>query len=85
MAHDSPRPIQEKMGFFWHGHFCSDSQQGRFGARSMREQIDLFRTGALGNLRNLATTMSTQVAMLRYLDNNQQQEDVPEPELRQRD
>src|SRR6056297_1483324 len=24
MAHDSPRPMQEKMAFFWHGHFCSD-------------------------------------------------------------
>src|SRR5665811_306577 len=24
MAHDSPCPIQEKMAFFWHGHFCSE-------------------------------------------------------------
>jgi uncharacterized protein (DUF1800 family) len=69
MAHDSARPIQEKMGFFWHGHFCSSlSKVG--SAELMRQQIDTFRHGALGDLRTLAISMSTQVAMLRYLDNN---------------
>ena len=24
MANKSPRPIQEKMTLFWHGHFCSE-------------------------------------------------------------
>lgn len=76
MAHDSPRPIQEKMSFFWHGHFCSEF--GKVGSADlMREQIDLFRHEALGNLRSLATTMSTQVAMLRYLDNNQNKQTSP--------
>ena len=76
MAHDSPRPIQEKMGFFWHGHFVSElSKVG--SAVLMREQIDLFRREALGNLRDLARTMSTQVAMLRYLDNNQNKRSSP--------
>ena len=76
MAHDSTRPIQEKMGFFWHGHFCSEF--GKVGsALLMQEQIDVFRTGALGNLRTLALTMSTQVAMLRYLDNNQNRQSSP--------
>jgi uncharacterized protein (DUF1800 family) len=76
MAHDSPKPIQEKMAFFWHGHFCSEfSKVG--SAELMREQIDGFRVGALGNLRSLAITMSTQVAMLRYLDNNQNRNTSP--------
>ena len=76
MAHDSPKPIQEKMGFFWHGHFCSEF--GKVGsAELMREQIDTFRYGALGNLRTLALEMSTQVAMLRYLDNNQNRQTSP--------
>jgi len=76
MAHDSPRPIQEKMGFFWHGHFCSEL--GKVGSADlMREQIDTFRFGALSNLRSLATTMSTQVAMLRYLDNNRNRNTSP--------
>ena len=76
MAHDSPRPIQEKMAFFWHGHFCSDIGKVRTGAL-MREQIDLFRHQALSDLRFLATEMSTQVAMLRYLDNNQNKRASP--------
>jgi uncharacterized protein (DUF1800 family) len=76
MAHDSPRPLQEKMGFFWHGHFCSDLRKAVF-ATLMREQIDLFRRRGLGKLRTLARSMSTQVAMLRYLDNNQNQRTSP--------
>jgi uncharacterized protein (DUF1800 family) len=76
MAWDSPRPIQEKMSFFWHGHFCSEfSKVG--GAELMGEQIQLFRTGALGNMRDLAITMSTQVAMIRYLDNNDNRKSSP--------
>jgi uncharacterized protein (DUF1800 family) len=76
MAHDSPRPIQEKMAFFWHGHFCSElSKVG--SAVLMREQIDLFRAAGLGNFRDLAIAMSTQVAMLRYLDNNQNRSTSP--------
>ena len=76
MAHDSPKPIQEKMAFFWHGHFCSDLTKAD-SAALMREQIDLFRTRGLGNLRDLAIAMSTQVAMLRYLDNNQNKATSP--------
>jgi len=76
MGHDSARPMQEKMSFFWHGHFCSEF--GKVGsAELMRAQIQLFRTGGLGNLRTLAKTMSTQVAMLRYLDNNQNRNTSP--------
>ncbi|NNE12182.1 MAG: DUF1800 family protein [Ilumatobacter sp.] len=76
MAHDSPRPIQEKMAFFWHGHFCSEF--GKVGSADlMQEQIDGFRFGALSNLRTLATNMSTQVAMLRYLDNNRNRDTSP--------
>lgn len=76
MAFDSPRPLQEKLAFFWHGHFCSEF--GKVGdATLMREQIDLWRTQGLGNFRSIATTMSTQVAMLRYLDNNQNKQSSP--------
>ncbi len=76
MAFDSPKPFQEKMAFFWHGHFCSEF--GKVGdAGLMREQIDLWRWQGLGTFRNLAATMSTQVAMLRYLDNNQNKRTSP--------
>jgi uncharacterized protein (DUF1800 family) len=76
MAHDSPRPIQEKLAFFWHGHFCSEFSKVGSGAL-MRQQIDLFRNEGLGNFRDLAIAMSTQVAMLRYLDNNQNRATSP--------
>jgi uncharacterized protein (DUF1800 family) len=76
MAHDSPRPIQEKLSFFWHGHFCSDlSKVGT--AELMQEQIDLFRREGMGNLRSLAMKMSVQVAMIRYLDNNDNRQSSP--------
>ncbi len=76
MASDSARPFQERMAFFWHGHFCSDIGKVE-SAVAMREQIDLWRTTGLGNVRSLARTMSTQVAMLRYLDNNQNRASSP--------
>ena len=76
MAHDSIRPFQERLAFFWHGHFCSEF--GKVGSsRLMREQIDLWRRDGLGNIRSLAMTMSTQVAMIRYLDNNQNKKSSP--------
>ena len=69
MAHVSTRPIQERMCLFWHGDFCSDLSKVD-GAELMQQQIDAFRRDGLGNLRQLAKQMSTQVAMIRYLDNN---------------
>lgn len=64
----SPRPMQERMSLFWHGHFVSSNRKVTNGF-AMRDQIDLFRRTGLGNFRTLATAMSTQVAMLIYLDN----------------
>ncbi len=76
MAHDSLRPFQERLAFFWHGHFCSEF--GKVGSSMlMREQIDLWRRDGLGTVGSLATTMSTQVAMIRYLDNNQNKKSSP--------
>jgi uncharacterized protein (DUF1800 family) len=66
----APRPLQEKLALFWHGHFVSSLDKVE-DAHLMREQIDLYRRDGLGNVRALAIAMSTQVAMLRYLDNNQ--------------
>jgi len=70
MAHDSPRPIQERMALFWHGHFVSSNAKVG-NLELMRRQIDLYRAQGLGNFRDLAIQMSTTAAMLRYLDNNQ--------------
>lgn len=76
MAHDSARPLAERMAFFWHGHLCSEI--GKVGlAELMREQIDLYRRGGLGNVRDMVVETSTQVAMLRYLDNNRNRATSP--------
>jgi uncharacterized protein (DUF1800 family) len=76
MAHVAARPMQERMALFWHGHFCSDFPKVA-SATAIREQIDTFRTIGLGNFINLTKVMSTQVAMLRYLDNNQNRQTSP--------
>lgn len=64
----SPRPMQERMSLFWHGHFVSSMRKVNH-AESMRQQIDLFRREGLTDLRSLAKKMSLQTAMLKYLDN----------------
>jgi uncharacterized protein (DUF1800 family) len=65
---DSPKPMQEKMTWFWHGHFCT-SWDKVDSARLMTAQNKLFRDQAFGNFRTLTQAMSIQPAMLYYLDN----------------
>ncbi len=71
------RPFGERMAFFWHGHICSEL--GKVGpAAVMQQQIDLFRrTGVTGNISTLMKTMAIQVAMLKYLDNDQNRASSP--------
>ncbi len=72
----------ERMAFFWHGHICSELGKVS-SAQAMREQIDLFRSRGLGpvtdssGVAELVKTMSVQVAMLRYLDNDQNYANSP--------
>lgn len=65
----SPRPLQEKMVLFWHGHFTSKDggMQGDF----LYRQNQLFRTNALGSFRTLTLAVSRDPEMLRYLNGNQ--------------
>jgi uncharacterized protein (DUF1800 family) len=76
MARTSVRPIQEKMAFFWHGHFCSEWGKV-FDTGAMMAQNKLFRDSGLGNVRTLAQAMAIQPAMLRYLDNDQNRKNSP--------
>ena len=66
----SPAPLQEKMTLFWHGHFTSAYQKG-IPAQRLVDQNNLYRTHALGNIRDLTLAVSQDPAMLRYLDNAQ--------------
>ena len=63
-----PRPLQEKMTLFWHGHFVSEwDTVGR--TDQMMAQNQLFRDMAVGDFRALTHAMSLQPAMLIYLSN----------------
>jgi uncharacterized protein (DUF1800 family) len=63
-----PRPLQEKLTLFWHGHFATGQEKVN-SARDMYDQNKLFRSDGLGSFENLVQKMSVQVAMLIYLDN----------------
>ena len=76
MATTSPRPMQEKMALFWHGHLVSAFNKIGSG-ELMRDQIDLYRRDGLGDFRAMVKKMSVQVAMLRYLDNNRNEAESP--------
>jgi len=66
----TPAPLQEKMTLFFHGHFTTATiQKGVTPAMTYR-QNDLFRQHALGNLHDLTWQVSTDPAMLLYLDNS---------------
>jgi hypothetical protein len=47
---DTPRPLEEKMTLFWHGHFAS-SYRGTEDSYHMFLQNQLFRAHALGNFK----------------------------------
>ena len=61
-----PRPLQEKMTVFWHGHFTSSAADGVPFDLMMR-QNQLYRSMAYGNLHQLTQSMAVEPAMLLYL------------------
>jgi uncharacterized protein (DUF1800 family) len=83
MVH-SQRPLEERMALFWHNHFATAYSKiagvvGGIQATKMmalkegalpgpRGQIELFRTFALGNFRNLLIEVAKDPAMLVWLD-----------------
>ena len=65
---NQPRPMQEKMTLFWHGHFTS-SRESIYRADLMNRQNQLYRTLALGNFLTLTQRMAIEPTMLVYLSN----------------
>jgi len=72
----TPRPLEERMTLFWHGHFTSGYREVR-SARMLWEQNALLRRHALGNFRELLVAISQDPAMLRYLDNASNRRQAP--------
>ncbi|MGA2684616.1 MAG: DUF1800 domain-containing protein [Verrucomicrobiota bacterium] len=65
-----PRPFQEKMVLFWHGHFATSFEKVR-NAYYMWRQNELFRRLATGNWQELLTFAGKDPAMLIWLDQAQ--------------
>lgn len=72
----TPRPLQEKMTLFWHGHFTSGLREVK-RARLMFNQNELYRRMAVGNYRDLILAVSRDPAMLAYLDNDKNKKQHP--------
>ena len=76
-------PVEEKMALLWHGHFATHENKVR-DYRKMMQQIDLFESGATGNLRDLTIQVAQNPAMLYFLDAQYNVKGAAERELRPR-
>ena len=72
----TPRPLEEKMALFWHGHFATSESKVR-DYRMMLAQNSMLRERATGNFRDLLMGIMRDPAMLVYLDNGQNVKDHP--------
>lgn len=63
----SPRPLQERMALFWHGHFATNEDKVR-DYRKMLNQLELFQHRGLGDFRTLMIGVAQDPAMLAFLD-----------------
>jgi hypothetical protein len=66
----TPRPLEEKLTLFWHGHFATGDAKVR-DYRMMLRQNQMLRTHASGRLRDLLKGILEDPAMLVYLDNGE--------------
>ncbi|MEW6304797.1 MAG: DUF1800 domain-containing protein, partial [Verrucomicrobiota bacterium] len=62
-----PRPLQEKLTLFWHGHFATSFQKVR-DAYYMYLQNQTFRRNAAGNWATMLAEVTDDPAMLIWLD-----------------
>jgi hypothetical protein len=69
-------PMQEKLTFFWHGHFTTSAKDER-AALLMWKQNELLRQNAGGNFETFVRSISRDPAMLDYLNNNENRKAHP--------
>ncbi|MEW6301931.1 MAG: DUF1800 family protein [Verrucomicrobiota bacterium] len=77
---ESPRPLQEKLTLFWHGHFASQDSVVQ-NSYAMSRQLQFFREHAAGNFGALLYGLVHDPAMIRYLDNNKNAKGKPNENL----
>jgi hypothetical protein len=71
-----PRPFQEKMTLFWHGHFATSFEKVRM-PYFLWLQNDTFRQNATGNFNQLLIAAAEDPAMLNYLDGARSNKNKP--------
>ena len=72
----TPRPLEERMTLFWHGHFATSESKVR-DYRLMLAQNRMLRRLATGSFRDLLLGIMRDPAMLVYLDNGENVKDHP--------
>ena len=63
-------PMEEKIALFWHGLFATGYAKLN-QARSLLNQVDMFRRSGLGSFEDLLVELSKDPAMIVWLDNNE--------------
>lgn len=71
-----PRPLQERMALFWHGHFATSVDKVR-DPYYMWRQNDIFRRQGTGNWTLLLLEVGKDPAMLIWLDQAQSRKEHP--------
>jgi hypothetical protein len=77
---ESPRPLEEKMTLFWHGHFATGYRTIE-DSWHMFQQNRLFRNLATGNFAQLVRAVVRDPAMIKYLDNDENRKGKPNENL----
>ena len=78
---ETPRPFQEKMALFWHGHFAA-AYRPIEDSYLLFLQNQLFRSNAVGNFKDdLVHGIIRDPAMIKYLNNNQNNKNSPNENL----
>jgi uncharacterized protein (DUF1800 family) len=72
---NTQRPLEEKMTLFWHHLFATGFAKLNH-ARVMLNQIDTFRKHALDDFRTILIELSKDPAMIFWLDNQENTNDV---------
>lgn len=77
---ETPRPLEEKMTLFWHGHFASGYRKVE-NSYHLFQQNQMFRANATGNFGTLLAGIIRDPAMLGYLDNQLNRRAAPNENL----
>ena len=72
---NTKRPLEEKMTLFWHGLFATGFAKLNH-ARVMIDQIAMLRKHCLGDFRTILVELSRNPAMICWLDNQENTNDV---------